>query len=385
MSWDVRFLQKVLDEENSISKALKPSDGDGKIQAEKGKEDEKEEDEKNAEGKDADGTGNSNECLTACDIIFKEVYEHMIELMTDPFGNYLCQKLMVKCNGSQRRRIVEIMSPKLVNISCDIHGTRAVQKLIGILAKGNSPENEIDLTVVIKSMTGKVVDLIRNLNGNHVVQACLHNLTSEQNQFIFESVAEHCVSVSTHRHGCCVLQRCIDFATPDQRSMLVAQVIKNALVLVQDPFGNYVVQYVLNLKDAKASKAIVNQLKGHYASLSKQKFSSNVIEKFLAMPDPESFECIVREIAAPNSILELLQDGFGNYVIQKALGVHHPVINHLVEQIRPHLQAIRSSPYGKKLTSKILKKFPLDGSVDTSPQTTPETSPKPGPKPGQTS
>lgn len=48
----------------------------------------------------------------------------------DPFGNYLCQKLMERCTDEQRTRIVEQVSQDLVDISLNMHGTRAVQKMI---------------------------------------------------------------------------------------------------------------------------------------------------------------------------------------------------------------------------------------------------------------
>jgi len=324
-----RFLQKVLDESSPDASPSSPETG---------------------------GSSPGSTEGSPCDIIFGEIYPHLGELMTDPFGNYLCQKLMLKCSLEQRRMIVESMAPNLVRISCDIHGTRAVQKLIGILAKGGV--HQVDLGLVINAMREHVVELIRNLNGNHVVQACLHNLTSESNQFIYDSVSQNCVSVATHRHGCCVLQRCIDFASEAQRHALVHEIGMHSLELVQDPFGNYVVQYVLDIKEAALFKAVFGQLQGNFAVLSKQKFSSNVIEKCLAMPYPDEFEAVVREIADPGRILELLQDGYANYVIQKALAVQHPVIPYLVQQIRPHLPAIKNTPYGKKLTAKILKKFP---------------------------
>ena len=166
--------------------------------------------------------------------------------------------------------------------------------------------------------------------------------------------------MATHRHGCCVLQRCIDFASEQQRSALVAEIVRNSLTLVKDPYGNYVVQYILKLKDPLIVQDIWKQLKGNVAPLSKQKFSSNVIEKMLAMPDPQHnhvFEEIVRELADPTRILELLQDGYANYVIQKAIAVDHPVNAYIVEQIRPHLSALKNTPYGKKLTTKIQKKL----------------------------
>ena len=50
--------------------------------------------------------------------------------MSDPFGNYLCQKLLETCNDSQRTELVKIIAPTIVSISLNQHGTRAVQKLL---------------------------------------------------------------------------------------------------------------------------------------------------------------------------------------------------------------------------------------------------------------
>jgi hypothetical protein len=52
----------------------------------------------------------------------------------DPFGNYLCQKLLEYCNDDQRTIIIETVAPELVNISLNMHGTRAVQKMIEFLS-----------------------------------------------------------------------------------------------------------------------------------------------------------------------------------------------------------------------------------------------------------
>jgi Pumilio-family RNA binding repeat len=133
--------------------------------------------------------------------------------------------------------------------------------------------------VIIVALTPNVVTLIKDLNGNHVIQKCLHRLNATDNQFIYDAVSRHCVEVATHRHGCCVLQRCIDHASISQRAQLVTEVTHHALPLVQDPFGNYVVQYVLDLGDAAFSDALIRRFIGNVCTLSVQKFSSNVIEK----------------------------------------------------------------------------------------------------------
>ncbi|PKI61346.1 hypothetical protein CRG98_018248 [Punica granatum] len=57
--------------------------------------------------------------------VFIEIIDHIVELMTDPFGNYLVQKLLEVCNEDQQTRILQVItrnSGDLIRISCDMHG-----------------------------------------------------------------------------------------------------------------------------------------------------------------------------------------------------------------------------------------------------------------------
>lgn len=282
--------------------------------------------------------------------IFVEIIDHIIELMTDPFGNYLVQKLLEVCNGDQRMQILHAITGKpgeLVNISLNMHGTRAVQKLIETL------ETPQQISMVTSSLIPGVVTLIKDLNGNHVVQRCLQCLGDGDRQFLFDAAAAHCVEIATHRHGCCVLQRCVDFSSGVQRHRLVAEIAANALFLSQDPFGNYVVQYILDLGIPWANDAVMNQLEGNYACLSMQKFSSNVVEKCLKLAGEEKRARIIRELINNSRLGQLLQDPFANYVVQSALAASKgPLHVAFVEAIRPHLPALRSSPFGKRILSR---------------------------------
>ena len=58
----------------------------------------------------------------------------MTQVVTDPFGNYLCQKLLEYSTDEQRNLICESVAQDLVNISLNMHGTRAVQKMIDFLS-----------------------------------------------------------------------------------------------------------------------------------------------------------------------------------------------------------------------------------------------------------
>jgi len=64
------------------------------------------------------------------EVIYAGAKPFFADLMSDPFGNYLCQKLLETCNDAQRTELVKIIAPTIVSISLNQHGTRAVQKLL---------------------------------------------------------------------------------------------------------------------------------------------------------------------------------------------------------------------------------------------------------------
>ncbi|OBZ85802.1 Pumilio domain-containing protein C6G9.14 [Choanephora cucurbitarum] len=283
------------------------------------------------------------------DLVFDEIHGHFIELMTDPFGNYLCQKIIECSDDEQRHTIVKTVAPDLVHITLNVHGTRAAQKLIECLS---TPEQ---IHTVVAALRPHVVTLIKDLNGNHVIQKCLSCLSSH-NQFIYDVVCQHCIEVASHKHGCCVLQRCFDHATALQKDQLVHEIAQHALTLVQNAFGNYVVQYVLELGVPEYSESIIQPFIGQVCLLSIQKFSSNVIENCIRTAQPKTRRLLIAELLDPIVTQRLLHDSFANYVIQTSLDFADPDQRaELVECIRPLLPTIRSTPYGKRIYNKIAK------------------------------
>ncbi|KAI8072056.1 armadillo-type protein [Thamnidium elegans] len=298
------------------------------------------------------------------EIVFNEIYPHFTELMTDSFGNYLCQKMLERCNNEQRTIIVDIVAPELVKIALNMHGTRAVQKLIEYLS------TEQQIKTVTSALNSNVVTLIKDLNGNHVIQKCLHRLSAENNQFIYDAVCANCIEVASHKHGCCVLQRCFDHATIPQKDQLVNEIARHALPLVKNPFGNYVVQYVLELGVTKYSESVIRRFVNHVCTLSVQKFSSNVIENCIRTAEPPTRRLLIAELVNQTVMEKLLHDSFANYVVQTSLDfADEDQRAELVECIRPLLPTIRSTPYGKRIHSKIFRDTNKSGICNKSQST----------------
>ncbi|XP_076959661.1 putative pumilio homolog 7, chloroplastic [Bidens hawaiensis] len=287
--------------------------------------------------------------------VFNEIIGHVVELMINPFGNYFIQKLLEVCNEEQRTRVLIAITREprgLVQISMNTHGTRVVQKVIETL------KIRQQIKLVISAIEPGFLDLIKDLNGNHVIQRCLQCFSNEDNKFIFEAATKYCVEIATHQHGCCVLQKCINHSTGMYREKLVSEISKNGILLAQDAYGNYAVQYILELQIPSAVSKLTSQFKGNYVQLATQKFSSHVVEKCLAVLDGQIRSTIIRELISATQFEQLLQDPHANYVVQTALRVSEgPLHNALVNVIESHKAISRNSPYSKRIFShKLLRR-----------------------------
>lgn len=323
----------------------------------------------------------------AATAILNEGLPFLTEAMTDPFGNYLFQKILEKITPDERLLLVTTVAPRLVNAALNLHGTRSVQKVVEMSAlddscrsdkkhKNSSGEESVSFTnqnnpnillnanvnvaeIVTRALAPAAARLCIDSHGNHVIQRILQKLPHHHSKFVFDAVAHSVGDVARHRHGCCVIQRCLDSPLSAARSNLVKRIVEKSLDLMQDAYGNYVVQYVLDVCGDEEAGAVCESVVGKMALLAIQKFSSNVMEKCLERSNDRIRELHLHELSSPDKIRELMVDPFGNYVVQKALSVAtHAQAVGLVEAMRPHLPGMRNTAGGRRIVAKISRRFP---------------------------
>ncbi|CAL5329353.1 unnamed protein product [Camellia sinensis] len=252
------------------------------------------------------------------EMIFSEVKDHVRELMVHQFGNYFIQKFFEVCSQEQITQMLLLVvsdERQLINICGDMHGTRAMQKLLNYLITGEQK------SIIISVLRRITATLTKSLNGHHVIQHCLKFFSSEEIKHLLTVVADNCLEIATDKSGCCVLQQCVLHAEGEPRERLLAEITGNALILAEHPYGNYVVQYMLGLRIPEVTAGILAQLVGSHVSLAMNKYGSNVVEKCLREAGEDQVSRIIREIVSSQNFLMVLQDPYGNYVAQSALAI----------------------------------------------------------------
>jgi len=303
---------------------------------------------------------------TCWKVMYEELKDHWNILVNDPFGHHLCLRLLDFLTPNIREMILSQLKEDLVAVSLSVHGTRVMQKLLELM------ETPTELKLVEEAMIKYVITLAKDVYGMHVILRCLHRIPAPDprnpnpdpkaasNQFIFDEVIKNIVTVATHKHGCCVVQWCIDYATPTQRKRLVDIIVQNSLELSQDAFGNYVVQQIMDPTHPEVLQKLVIHLQGSVTKLAVQKFSSIVIEKCLEYTEAEQQMQVIKELVDPRKLPRLLQDPYANYVIQKALSVtRQENFQEVVQVIRPHLISLSNTPFGKRIKTQMIRRFPI--------------------------
>ncbi|XVE55809.1 hypothetical protein DITRI_Ditri03aG0186900 [Diplodiscus trichospermus] len=279
------------------------------------------------------------------DMIFMEVIDHIGELMVDPFANYVVQKVLDVCSEEHKTQIVLMVVKdgfRLVNICLNVHGSRAVQKLLDKLT------TQQQISLVMSALSPGSVALTKDINGHRVIQYCLKNFSDEDNKYLLNEVVDNCYQIATDKSGCCALQQCVDHSKGEARNHLVREIVANALHLAEDQYGNYVLQHLLGLKEQQITESLLRRLAGNYASLSCNRYGSNVVEKCLLESGEQQSTRIIMELLLSPIVSRLLLDPFGNYVIQSALSVSKGFVYHaLLDLVRENSQMMRSHVYGK--------------------------------------
>mmetsp|Transcript_12307 Transcript_12307/g.18646 ORF Transcript_12307/g.18646 Transcript_12307/m.18646 type:complete len:723 (+) Transcript_12307:149-2317(+) len=282
------------------------------------------------------------------DMIFTELFDHLGSVMMNVFGNFLFQKLYVRSSEDRRTVILKAVENIIVDACCDKHGSRSVQKIVQV-----SASNPYHVSVITGTLQDHTVRICIDENGNHVIQGCLDAFTPQQNRCIYEKIIEYSHCICTARYGNRVMQKCIQASLQNYCGDVTEKIVEDASSLITDQFGNYIIQYILKTcphHTTRLCKCIV----GNVTNLSVQKHSSVVIEKCFEMGSYEVRAQYVDEIIRPDNLTRLINDRYGNYVLQRALKyLPTPLVSILSNNLMDRTEEIQRTPWGLQIISKL--------------------------------
>ncbi|CCH61582.1 hypothetical protein TBLA_0F00380 [Henningerozyma blattae CBS 6284] len=337
------------------------------------------------------------------DQLFEELKPILLDLIMDPFGNYLIQKLIVYLDSNQIIDLLNLIHSNFGAISSNQFGTRSLQKVIDSVDIDDPVQTELLLMGFKEYLSNdQLINLINDLNGNHVIQKLIFKFKDSilNLDFLIDSIClgTNIIKISTHKHGCCVLQKLLNLIQLSQFEKISIRILSNLIDLINNQFGNYIIQFILSKKFNCLEFQVIHEkiliefyqnLSFQFYQLSCLKFSSNVIENYIKILFTSWTSSQDNIIQLSNIIIKiidcftinlnsLIKDNYGNYTLQTLLDIKqyssllatsnnkynvpndfpflnlfNYKINHLMLLTKELLPSIKATTYLKKIKSKI--------------------------------
>mmetsp|Transcript_17198 Transcript_17198/g.32264 ORF Transcript_17198/g.32264 Transcript_17198/m.32264 type:complete len:1036 (+) Transcript_17198:336-3443(+) len=218
---------------------------------------------------------------SAATAILNEGLTFWAEAMVDPFGNYLFQKILERITPEERVTLVSSVSTRLVNASLNLHGTRSVQKIVEVCAVDEENEEEDG------SQGSKSEDESRKGEED---DASKHS-TKKKSKKKKETAAK----------------------------ILTDALKPSAARLCIDSHGNHAIQRILLKLPYQYTQFIFDAVAASVEDVARHRHGCCVIQRCLDSRHSAARTHLVSRIVEKS--LELMQDAYGNYVVQYVLDV----------------------------------------------------------------
>ena len=256
-------------------------------------------------------------------IIFPEIKNNIKELSCDPFGNYFFQLVVDILSFENINSFLDLTQKDFIDICNSPHGTRVIQKLIDKISLIPLLMNKLIYNLCSNDL-GKI---FKSPYGNHVIQKFLTTANlPEYTNFIFNYTYNNFLDIAMTKHGVCVIQKCVNIGDEKQRLNIYDLLLKDFDKIIKDQFGNYLIQYIL-INNAKNNDkyneilSLVKKMQENIIEYCKLKFPANVFEKCFENDNNIAGQDILDNLLknCRNNIIEILNNQYGIYVIQKAI------------------------------------------------------------------
>jgi CRISPR/Cas system-associated endoribonuclease Cas2 len=287
--------------------------------------------------------------------LYEQIKGNLIDIINDQYGNYVIQKYVELCDKKIISLMLNQLQNSLLEISLNSYGTRALQKIIEYLSSSFTDD---DINIILNFIKGNVFKMIRDINGNHVIQSIIDAIKNKDKLTpLYIEMNENMIEISKIKQGCCVFPKVLNNIREDDLGKLIKNVIDNLEILINDEYGNFIIQRIIKLNRENYNNQIFDFLKNKIVKLSTQKYSSNVIETCI-LEGCNIRDNVIEKLIEKNNVTNLICDQFGNYIIQKCLPlVKGKQFKSMIDQIKKAVKTLNQSNHGRKIYENLLRNY----------------------------
>lgn len=257
-----------------------------------------------------------NTSLDVLNLIYKDIKSYLPELLFDSYGNYFCKKLFFYLPKHLRNDYLYTIHPYIPKLAMNKISTSSIQGIIGNL---NSNQEQ---SIAVNSVLRELSTLCLDVYGTHLIEKMLSCFEYNNIKTISNFIMENFIIFAENQNSICLIKALMLSEYKKDNFIYLKRLLhSNAVNLVQNQYASYIFPICFDNWDKCDYEEIMTAFYGQCVYLSLQKYSSNVIE--ICINKSEKFLTqFINEITYDryNCIALFMNNSFGNFVIQTALG-----------------------------------------------------------------
>jgi hypothetical protein len=250
-----------------------------------------------------------------------------------------------RANKNRRFEVRDIVD-HIVEFSGDQYGSRFIQ------LKLEAPTSPDDRALIFHEIISAAVPLMTDVFGNYVIQKFFELGTAGQRSLLASKMAGHVVSLSLQMYGCRVVQKALEFVSREQQETLVAELDGHVLRLVKDQNGNHVIQKCIERVSARHIQFIIEAFQTQIYALATHPYGCRVMQRIFEHAHPQDQVAPLLE-ELHRFTLTLVQDQYGNYVVQHILERGHSRDKRkIMAVLKPHIVNLSRHKFASNVMEK---------------------------------
>lgn len=280
------------------------------------------------DGRNARGISNKSNYTMGIDDVNNP---YVSQLVDDTYGKgnadanqFSTDPALASLYASTQRPSLESLLGQIRRLSRDQVGCRLVQQAL-------DEEGPMAATLILQEGLPFWGEAMVDPFGNYLFQKILEKVTPEERIMLIKNVSSRLVNASLNLQGTRSVQKVVELCAQDEQDghnvgveESAAAVLTQALApaaarLCIDSHGNHVIQRILLRLGPVYSQFVFDAVAASVGDVARHRHGCCVIQRCLDSPQTESRANLVRRIVEKS--LELMQDAYGNYVVQYVLDV----------------------------------------------------------------
>ncbi|CAD0113019.1 unnamed protein product, partial [Aureobasidium uvarum] len=255
-------------------------------------------------------------------------------------------------NGDDNSRYSNVKLQELIGeiygLCKDQHGCRYLQKKL----EENDDEN---IRLIFEETNPHMIELMTDPFGNYLCQKLLEYANDDQRTVLIRAAAPSMVKIALNQHGTRALQKMIEFiSTPEQIQIITEALRYEVVPLIQDLNGNHVIQKCLNHLSPEDAQFIFDAVGTSCVIVGTHRHGCCVLQRCIDHASGHQKGQLVHHITM--NAFTLVQDPFGNYVVQYILDLGEPAFSQpLAESFLGNIAALSRQKFSSNVIEKSIR------------------------------